>query len=166
MDCVLMKFDFDNNKLTFAAANNPVWIMRRKPLCNSVETSVPSVLKKENYNTETPENTELHRDEITEFKADKMPVGKYSDDNPKDFTQQTIQLQKGDIVYAFTDGFADQFGGPKGKKFKYKQMEELILANCHKPMQEQREILSRTINAWKGEMEQVDDLLVIGVRII
>jgi len=102
--------------------------------------------------------------ELDEYKPDKMPVGKYGDE-PKPFSLQTINLQKGDVVYSFTDGYADQFGGPKGKKFKYKQLEEKLLANHQLPMEEQRKNLLETFESWKGNMEQVDDVLVIGVRI-
>lgn len=106
----------------------------------------------------------VRNNELIEYKADKMPVGKGEDD-ANDFRTQTISLEKGDIIYTFTDGYADQFGGPKGKKFKYKQLEGVILTNADKPMQEQKEILSAILNEWKSEHEQVDDILVIGVRI-
>ncbi len=106
----------------------------------------------------------IRNHEIITSKADKMPVGKY-DDNLRAFTTVKFPLQKGDIIYTFTDGFADQFGGPKGKKYKYKQLEELLL-NCHnEPMEKQSEILQRSFEEWKGKLEQVDDVLVIGVRI-
>ena len=97
-------------------------------------------------------------------KADKMPVGK----SPRDtepFTLHTIDLQKGDIVYMLTDGLPDQFGGEKGKKFKYKQLEDLLVNNTEKPLQEQRYILERSFNEWKGNLEQVDDVLLIGIKI-
>ena len=70
-----------------------------------------------------------------------------------------------DVVYILTDGFPDQFGGPKGKKFKYKPLEEMFLSNSHLPMQIQKEILSAKFNDWKGNLEQVDDVLIIGIRI-
>ena len=81
------------------------------------------------------------------------------------FKKNSVQLNKGDIIYLFTDGYADQFGGPKGKKFKYKQQEEVILANHHLPMKEQRDTLEKEYDDWKGELEQVDDMLVIGIKI-
>jgi serine phosphatase RsbU (regulator of sigma subunit) len=96
--------------------------------------------------------------------ADKMPVGK----SPRDsvaFTHHSIDLQSGDIIYTLTDGYPDQFGGPKGKKFKYKVLEELFLANHHLPLSKQGEILNQTIEFWKGTLEQVDDILIIGIRI-
>jgi len=93
-----------------------------------------------------------------------MPVGSHDNMNVS-FTKHTIQLQAGDLIYAFTDGFADQFGGPKNKKFRYKQLEKLLLDNSHLPMNEQKEILNRSFDNWKGKCEQVDDVLVIGIRI-
>ena len=101
---------------------------------------------------------------IIEYKGDKMPVGKY-DDNAKDFTSQSIEIQKGDIIYTFTDGYADQFGGEKGKKFKYKQLQAILLANNQMTMAEQQKLLSKTMSEWMGNHEQLDDILVIGVRI-
>ncbi len=100
---------------------------------------------------------------LTEFKADKQPIGKYSYRKP--FTNHIIELQKDDSFYIFTDGFADQFGGPKGKKFKYSQFEKILVTIATEPMEKQREILNETIESWKGELEQIDDICVIGVKI-
>ncbi len=101
---------------------------------------------------------------FVEVQPDKMPVGiQYGEQKP--FKINTVQLNKGDCVYLFTDGYADQFGGPKGKKFKYKQLQELIVANAHKPMDEQKNILDVAIESWKGNLEQVDDILIIGIRV-
>ena len=148
MDCVLCKFDFNALTLTYSAAHNPLWIVRKNSPLSS--TSSETALKGEA--------------QLIEYKADKMPVGKYNE-HDKDFTQQIIQLQKGDTVYTFTDGYADQFGGPKGKKFKYKALGDLLLSINSLPMVEQREILKKIINSWKGNLEQVDDILVIGTRL-
>ncbi len=101
---------------------------------------------------------------IIELPVDKLPVGA----SPKDyisFTASTFNLQKGDIIYAFTDGYADQFGGPKGKKFKYRQFTETLLATAKLTMEEQKKKLEEILDEWKGLMEQVDDILVIGVRV-
>lgn len=102
--------------------------------------------------------------EILVCKADKMAVGKSHDDSTP-FTFNEIALQKGDMIFTFTDGYADQFGGPKGKKLKYKQMEEIMLSIAGLPLQEQKDILDRRFEEWKGSLEQVDDVLVIGVRV-
>ncbi|MCW3071854.1 MAG: hypothetical protein JWO44_1744 [Bacteroidetes bacterium] len=132
MDVVLCSFDFVNMELQFAAANNPLWLIRDN--------------------------------EIMEFTPDKMPVGKYFEDQ-RDFRLQTIALKKEDIVYTFTDGYADQFGGDKGKKFKYRALQQLLLSIHRLPMKEQRQSLDRAIESWKGSHEQVDDILIIGVKI-
>jgi serine phosphatase RsbU (regulator of sigma subunit) len=76
-----------------------------------------------------------------------------------------IQLEKNDIIYIFTDGFQDQFGGPKEKKFRVAQMRELFLSLTSKTMEEQRKIIDESFENWKGDLEQVDDVCVIGVRI-
>jgi len=100
---------------------------------------------------------------IKELEADKMPVGMGVRDEP--FKKYSIDVQKNDILYLYTDGYADQFGGPKKKKFKYKQLNEVLLSNCHKPMQEQKELLRSTFENWRGELEQVDDVCVIGMKL-
>ena len=102
--------------------------------------------------------------EIIPCPADKMPVGKSPRDH-EPFTLHTVKLQKGDVVYMLTDGLPDQFGGPKSKKFKYKQLEEVLLSAHSLSMEKQKEILKERFNTWKGNLEQVDDVLVIGVRV-
>jgi serine phosphatase RsbU (regulator of sigma subunit)/ligand-binding sensor domain-containing protein len=102
--------------------------------------------------------------EIIEFAPDKMPVGKHDNDTIS-FSEQVFQLIKGDVVYTLTDGMPDQFGGPKGKKFMYKQLKELLISISDKEMKEQKEILSSKLNVWKGELEQIDDICLVGVRI-
>lgn len=101
--------------------------------------------------------------EIQEIKADKQPIGKF--DYRKPFTEHTIELEKGDTIYIFTDGFADQFGGDKGKKFKNQQLKSFILTLQNIKMEEQKEMLNNTFESWRGELEQVDDVCLIGVRV-
>jgi serine phosphatase RsbU (regulator of sigma subunit) len=102
--------------------------------------------------------------ELKEYKGNKMPVGKHTE-SIDSFAKQTLQLKAGDQVYAFTDGFPDQFGGPKGKKFKYRQLEELIARNAALPMSNQRALLDLAFEEWRGRLEQIDDVCVIGVRL-
>src|ERR1700741_5658483 len=102
---------------------------------------------------------------MIEYKAHKQPVGIYSGWELIQFNQQTIALQTNDIIYTFTDGFADQFGGPKGKKFKYKQLEEVLLSLAQHPMEDQKQKLRQSFENWKGKLEQVDDVCIIGVRV-
>lgn len=100
---------------------------------------------------------------LKEIKADKQPVGKSYDIKP--FTTNELNYKPDTTFYLFTDGLADQFGGPKGKKFKYKQFEELLVSINNKTMQEQSEIISEKFENWKGTLEQVDDICVIGLKI-
>lgn len=132
MDCSLCLYDFEKMELSFACANNELWLIRNG--------------------------------EIQEFLPDKMPVGIHSGP-AKDFNLQKVLLQKGDTIYTFTDGYADQFGGPKGKKFKYKQLQKLILDNSGNSLAQQKRVLDETIAEWKGGLEQIDDILIIAVRI-
>ena len=147
MDIALCSLKFDvkglrlNNLettalLQYAGANNPLYI--------------------------TTKNTEGIA-ELTEIKPNKQPIGKYF--RQESFTNHEVELKKGDTIYIFTDGFADQFGGPKGKKMMYKPFKELLLKINNKSMAEQKEILEQHFYKWKGNLEQVDDVCVIGVRI-
>ncbi|MBL7922230.1 MAG: SpoIIE family protein phosphatase [Bacteroidia bacterium] len=100
---------------------------------------------------------------IIELKADKMPIGKGIKTEP--FTLHEIDAKKGDTIYFYTDGFADQFGGPKGKKFKYKTLNTLLLDNSELPLTQQAEMLLNAFTDWKGQLEQIDDVCVFAVRI-
>jgi serine phosphatase RsbU (regulator of sigma subunit) len=102
--------------------------------------------------------------QMTELKPNKMPVGRSPKENTP-FLSETISLQPEDIIYMFTDGYADQFGGPKGKKYKYKQLNELFISISDKPAKDQLEILNESITNWKGTLEQVDDICIIGIKI-
>ncbi|MBK7818797.1 MAG: tetratricopeptide repeat protein [Sphingobacteriaceae bacterium] len=136
MDMALISVDSNTLQLEFCGANNPLWIYRL-----------------ENGNTE-----------LIEIDPDKRPVG-YFRGLGIPFTNKEFQLKKGDRIYLFTDGFADQFGGPKGKKFKYKQLQGLLAVIAEEPMTQQFKILSETFDAWKGSLEQVDDVCVIGLKV-
>lgn len=103
--------------------------------------------------------------ELQEVKANKFPIGIFLGREARNFTNHKIGLQKGDMLYIFSDGYADQFGGPKGKKFMANQFRNLLLDIHLLPMEQQKEALDRTLEGWRGAEEQVDDILVIGVRI-
>jgi tetratricopeptide (TPR) repeat protein len=132
MDASIVCFDFENKKLTYTAAQNPIWIIRDGNL--------------------------------TEIKPEKMPIGKHQFDHMP-FEGGEFNMQKGDQIYTLTDGFQDQFGGPKGKKFMVKKMREYVLSISHLPMTEQHQKLNEGFSDWKGEVEQVDDVCVIGIKI-
>ncbi len=101
---------------------------------------------------------------LLEIKPDKQPIG-YVSVTPQDFSLNTLQLQKGDTIYQFSDGYADQFGGDKGKKFKYNQLKELLLNMKDSDMNQQLRILNSTFEKWKGALVQIDDVLVTGIKI-
>ncbi|MDO9185568.1 MAG: tetratricopeptide repeat protein [Bacteroidia bacterium] len=154
MDISLISIEFDGDNaegvtIKWAGANNPLWIIKKMKNA-SIDENVSS-------------NSNLTASEfnLMEIKANKQSIGKT--DAPMPFTTHSIQLNKGDQLYLFTDGYADQFGGEKGKKFKYQQLKETLLANAHKPMGDQSEILNNTMENWKGSLEQVDDILIIGI---
>jgi tetratricopeptide (TPR) repeat protein len=121
------------NKLSYAGANNPLWVIRKG--ANIIE----------------------------EYKANKQPIGKYTRNDP--FDSHEIELEKGDTIYIFSDGFIDQFGGPNGKKLKSAKFKNLLLEIQEKTMKEQHQILEDYFNEWKGDLEQLDDVCVIGVRV-
>jgi serine phosphatase RsbU (regulator of sigma subunit)/Tfp pilus assembly protein PilF len=131
MDIALCALDFKTRKMSYAGANNSLYI--------------------------------ISDDKLKEIKADKQPIGIYVTSDP--FTNNEIELQSGDSIYIFTDGFADQFGGPKGKKFKYEPFRQLLMRHKDKSMDTQNEILSKSFEDWKGDMEQVDDVCIIGVKV-
>ena len=100
---------------------------------------------------------------LIELEADRMPIGKHDKDSIS-FTQHEFDLQLGDMIYTLTDGFPDQFGGPRGKKFMYKQLENLLISISHESMEIQKQKLENVFENWKGDLEQVDDVCVIGVK--
>ncbi len=107
----------------------------------------------------------VKRGEFFEIKADKLPIGVNVDGVVDIYTNHIVQLTGGDSVYIFSDGYADQFGGPRNKKFKYRQLKELIMSVQHKSMKEQGEIFKKTLIEWQGDEEQIDDILVMGIRL-
>jgi serine phosphatase RsbU (regulator of sigma subunit) len=102
-------------------------------------------------------------DTLQALPYDKMPVGKGEKDMP--FSLYSVDVKEKGRLYLFTDGYADQFGGPKGKKFKYKQLEEILLRSSAMTIKEQSRFLYQEFDEWKGALEQVDDVLMIGIEI-
>lgn len=132
MDASIICFNPDKTKMTYTAAQNPIWIIRDGAL--------------------------------TEIKPEKMPLGMHHNDHIP-FKGGEFDLKKGDQIYTLTDGFQDQFGGPKGKKFMIKKMREYILSVSNFTMEEQHQKIEETFHNWKGKVEQVDDICVIGIII-
>jgi len=136
IDMALCVIDEKKRTLQYSGANNPMYLIRN--------------------NDGTPE--------LTEYKPDRMPLGYYQG-KFKPFTNKDIQLEFGDVIYLFSDGFVDQKGGTDGKKFLSKNFKELLEAIHEEPMQDQKRIMDKTITKWMGNYPQVDDVLVIGVRV-
>ena len=124
--------------LQYAGAHNPLWIIRTSP-------------------------DGRQNGKVLETKANKQPIGKF--DKQSNYTTHTFNLEKGDAIYIFSDGYVDQFGGDKGKKFKSKAFKELLISIQDKSMEEQKKIIDDAFEAWRGDLEQIDDVCVIGVRI-
>lgn len=125
------------NYIQWSGANNPLWVVKKKD--------------------------EFTGYELLELKGDKQPIGYYYNEKP--FETHTIELNSGDTVYLFSDGFQDQFGGEKGKKFKVNQLKKEVLEIQELPMQEQKNKLEKILTEWKGSYEQTDDICFIGIRI-
>ncbi len=107
----------------------------------------------------------ISNNEIIEYDGNKFPVGAFIEEKPQSFTSQKLNTKKNDTVYLFTDGFADQFGGLKGKKLKYKLFKDILLeASSHK-ITEQKEKINKRFTEWKGNFEQIDDVCVIGIKV-
>ncbi len=106
-----------------------------------------------------------HHGKIFEIKGDKLPIGVNFDGFADTFTNHALPVSKGDMIYLFSDGYADQFGGQHNKKFKYNRLKNLLWQISSQHALEQKEILSKTFNDWKGDNEQTDDVLLIGIRI-
>lgn len=103
--------------------------------------------------------------ELLETKANRFPVGTFVGEKITAFENHEVKVQKGDVIYVFTDGYADQFGGPNGKKFMMNRFRKLLHEIHDKPMKEQHELLDKTLKKWKGNLDQVDDICILAVRI-
>ena len=106
----------------------------------------------------------VRNNSLIEYKADKFPVGMHPGEL-KPFTAHTVELQEGDLIFTFTDGYPDQFGGAKGKKFMSRNFKEALLSVSSFPLEQQKQELEKTFESWKNTFEQVDDVLVIGIRV-
>lgn len=105
----------------------------------------------------------IRNDDVKELESDHMPVGK--GELTRSFTLRVLDVEPKDQIYLYTDGFADQFGGPKGKKFKYKNLKEVFLSKHIGTMSEQKEVIDRIFEEWRGELEQTDDVTIIGIKV-
>jgi serine phosphatase RsbU (regulator of sigma subunit) len=148
MDLSLCSYDAKNRLLQYAGAFNNLWIVRKNIASTHSLRSSQELFFEEH---------------LLEIKADKFPIGSNLDGVADNYTNHTFQLQKGDCVYLYSDGYADQFGGPKGKKFKYNTLKKLLISIHDLSPEEQKQKLLQSFESWRGQLEQVDDVLVMGV---
>lgn len=151
-DIALISVDHTENKVDYAGAYNSLYLIREK------KNPAPDLEEIKDQDPLSNGNFVLY-----EILADKMPIAHY--DKMDKFTNKEIPVFKGDQLYMFTDGYADQFGGEKGKKFMYKQFKELLLSNASEPMEIQHKVLNETMTDWMGITPQIDDICVMGVKI-
>ncbi len=144
MDISLIALNLNSLEAEWAGANNPIYIIREK------RSEDIEIMESEQY-------------VLAEIKGDKQPIGFSSHQKP--FTKHHIKFKKGELFYLMSDGFADQFGGPKNKKYRYKPLKQLVLNLVESDIHEQKNVLSKEFDEWKGNQEQLDDVCVLGVRV-
>ncbi|MFB6258636.1 MAG: YfiR/HmsC family protein [Flavobacteriales bacterium] len=152
MDMGLCTLEPETGRLEFAGANNPLYLIHNGNIDSREFPEDSKAIKDEDGNVQG-----------VEIKADKQPVGANEDATP--FKKQVVEVRKGDRLHMFSDGYADQFGGNKGKKLKYKPFKRLLLESGHLSLHEQSEFLRERFDEWKGNFEQVDDVVVLSVEI-
>jgi len=146
MDVALCMIDYKKMKMYYSGANRPAYLIRN---CNAHAT----VQRSSNPN------------ELIIIKGDRMPIGKHIATTYKSFTTHEYNLKNGDAVVLFSDGYTDQFGGDNGRKLKNHSFQKLLLENISKPLAEVEDLLHNSLETWKGENKQTDDVLVVGVRV-
>jgi serine phosphatase RsbU (regulator of sigma subunit) len=146
MDIAILTIDKKNNILDFAGAMNPLFVIRDASLDTITETYM-----------------EEGKFRLYELKGDKMPAAIHIKMDP--FKKTSVNIRPDDKFYMFSDGYEDQFGGAKQQKFMRKNVKKLFLQIHQLPMDEQKKILEKTIEDWKGDLPQIDDILIIGFSI-
>jgi serine phosphatase RsbU (regulator of sigma subunit) len=155
MDIAFCCYDKVTHELEFAGAHMPMWIV------SECDAELDNDMNDSSVTTYVKQNNSKYA--IKELRADNQPIGHFLKRIP--FTNHTIQLQKGDTIYLFSDGYADQFGGVNGKKFKYSKLKELLLSIQSFPIEMQQVHIKETFRIWKGDFEQLDDICVFGLKV-
>ncbi len=147
MDIALCAIDIESRTLWYAGAHNPLYRVTNSTTATSEDAKI----------------IEEGERKLVEYKADKQPVGAF--EHMKAFTTTEIKLEEGDVIYTSSDGFPDQFGGEKGKKYKYGAFKKFLLSIENEPIDQQKDLLNAEFERWKGDLEQVDDVCIIGMRV-
>jgi serine phosphatase RsbU (regulator of sigma subunit) len=150
MDLALAIIHKESKELEFAGANNPLYLIRKSSEVSGTEVGLKAKLQG-------------HGSHLFELKGDRQPIGVHWEETP--FTTHRIKLLDSDTLYVFTDGFIDQFGGEQRKKFKSKRFKELLLSIQNENMQKQRQLLEQSFDTWRSDVEQIDDVCIVGVRL-
>lgn len=151
MDIALSVINKNEKTISFAGANNPLY------LCTNKINNISSNNKKIKIFTGEKNNY------LIEIKPDRMPIGIYTHEHV--FSCSNIKFNKNDTIYMFSDGYIDQFGGKKNQKFMSKNFKQLILNNSNFSLLKQKNILENTLKNWQGNNEQIDDILVVGIKL-
>jgi sigma-B regulation protein RsbU (phosphoserine phosphatase) len=168
---IINKYDFENaNEVLFLLRDKVMKLLKQKGLegeaADGMDISLcifePDNVSMQYAGANNPIYI-INNKKLNICNADRMPIGIHVNYNCP-FTNMQIKVNKGDMIYLFSDGYADQFGGPKGKKFRYGKFQELLLSIHREPLNNQKDILYKTIIDWKGGEEQVDDILIMGIR--
>ncbi len=157
MDIALCIINTKNETLQFAGAYNPLFLIMNK-------TSENERINELNKNPRTKIHKFLDNKKLVEIKGDRMPIGIYTI-KEKMFQNNILKYKKGDTIYIFSDGYIDQFGGSKGRKLKSGKFREILMSIQDKQMQEQKKFLVNYYNEWKNKIDQLDDILIIGLRL-
>lgn len=153
MDIALCALNTQNMELEYAGANNPIYLSTNLDSAKKMHSDYPSKIKIHYYNTCT----------LVEIIPDKMPIAIF--ENMNNFSRITLQLQKDDMLYLFSDGYLDQFGGPKSRKYTRDSFKELIASVTNENTNKQLHTIEGAFFEWKGTHKQVDDILVMGIRV-
>jgi len=155
MDMSFFIIDSETREVQFSGAYNPLYIIRANDKVEDVEA-----LQERGFSVYQPKE---YDSTVIEIKGDRQPIAIYSYE--KDFTSYTFQLLAGDCLYSSSDGYPDQFGGEKGKKLKARNFKNLLLSCKDKPMKDQEVFMQNSFDEWKGDIEQIDDVILMGLRI-
>jgi serine phosphatase RsbU (regulator of sigma subunit)/CHASE3 domain sensor protein len=156
MDIALCKLNLKTRELEYSGANNSLYIIPKHSATAFTNNNID--LQGAHYSIYDGKSNS----KLIDIKADKQPIARYFRIEP--FTNHTIKLEEGDSIYMFTDGYPDQFGGERNKKFNYRRFREILLENSDLDMSIQKTELIKSLNIWMNEMEQVDDICIVGIQ--